>query len=100
MSNRSFKPEKQSFPIEYLLKSDDAARIPSEPGPIIEPDWDSWDKEQRKVSIKSIFDWPLASWMGSNLRQLRSKIIESWLSMPELLSPQNSRFRKPMDTRH
>lgn len=90
VSDRSFHPEKQSFPIEYFLKLDDAATIPSEPEPIIEPDWDSWDKEQRKVSIKSIFDWPLASWMGSNLRQLRSTIIESWLALPEPLSPQNS----------
>lgn len=56
----------------------------------IQPEWDSWDRERRTETLKAIFVWENGPWNGTNLRQLKSKLIEDWLALPEP-SPRKNR---------
>ena len=90
IGSRHTKGPKLSFTIGNLLESTETVISSSEFNkPWIHPDWDSWNLDQRLTDLKSMFEGDSSSWYGANLRELRSKLIEDWLALPEPQPRQN-----------
>jgi hypothetical protein len=84
---RCIKGTLLSYPIEYFFGGSDAIVSSSEKALVIQPEWDSWNIEQRRANLNSIYDWRFSmNYWGDNLRQLRSTLIEKWLALPEPLT--------------
>lgn len=50
----------------------------------ISPEWDSWDRDRRLDDVRNgIFKGGPPDWYGANLRDLRSRLVEDWLALPE-----------------
>jgi hypothetical protein len=81
VGNRYSECQKLSFPLDYFLKTDHMPKSNKEDA-VIPAEWDSWDQEQQRGSINSIYDWKYTLGFGANLRQLRSTLVESWLAQP------------------
>jgi hypothetical protein len=84
---RCIKGTRLSYPIEYFFEGSEAIASSSEKALVIQPEWDSWNIEERKAHLHSVYDWRFSTnYFGDNLRQLRSTLIENWLALPEPLT--------------
>lgn len=81
--DRRMKGPKLSFPIEYFVGATEPVAPSSEYHSWIDPEWDTWDINQRRIYLKELFDWGGMGWFGDNLRVIRSKLIEDWLALSE-----------------
>lgn len=49
----------------------------------LDPQWDHWESEQRRAEVQTrIFPSSISGWFGSELRALRSALVEQWLASP------------------
>lgn len=80
---RQMKGPKLSFPIEHFLGSLENVAPSNESDSWIQPEWDSWDRDKRMSHLGKLFDWGSMGWYGADLRELRSKLVEGWLALPE-----------------
>ncbi len=84
--DRHMKGPKLSWPIEYFHRATEPVEPSSQYNAWIDPEWNNWDIEQRMNQLKELFSWSVRSWHGENLRKMRSKLIEDWLSLPEAVA--------------
>ncbi|SFU73526.1 hypothetical protein [Nitrosospira multiformis] len=85
VDDRHMKGPKLSFPIKHSLEASEPVE-PSSKYEWVDPEWDTWDTSHRMIKLEEIFSWGGMSWYGHNLRQMRSKLIEDWLSLPEAVA--------------
>ncbi len=97
VGDRHLKGPKQSFPIEHFLGSTETAAHFNEDDLWIPPEWDSWHSDQRIDELKKIYSWGTSSWFGANLRELRSKLVEDWLALPEPPPRRDFKIPRPID---
>jgi len=94
VGNRHFDGGRLAYPLQHYI---DRSYTPVELDEInawIDQDWGGWQREQRMTYIlDSIFKWKGIVGDGSNLRELRSPLIEQWLISPE--PPRTSPFGIP-----
>ena len=84
---RCIKGTRLSYPIEYFFGGSYTMPSSSEKTLVLQPEWDSWNIEQRRANLNSVYDWRFSmNYSGDNLRQLRSTLIEKWLALPEPLT--------------
>lgn len=94
VGSRHFDGGRLTFPLQYYV---DMSCTPVELGSInlwIDQAWNGWSREQRMADIMDrVFKWEGISGDGTNLRNLRSPLIEEWLASPE--PPRKSPFGIP-----
>lgn len=86
VNDRHMKGPKLSFPIKHFLEASEPVEPSSHYNEWIDPEWDTWDTGRRLIQLEGIFSWGGMSWYGHNLREMRSKLIEDWLSQPEAVA--------------
>jgi hypothetical protein len=74
---------KPSFLIEYFFETGWSEAPLSEWDSWIPLEWDSWNLDQRISDLKELFGSGGLGWYGVNLRNLRSKLVEDWLALPD-----------------
>jgi hypothetical protein len=87
---------KMTFTIEQFLEGTEATANFYDCKALIPADWNSLNQAHRVSSLKAIFDYQESSWFGTNLRALRSKLVEDWLALPE--PPLSQTRRTPIAT--
>ena len=93
-SDRQCDGERLVYPLKYYLDASVVPVVLDELNSWINKDWVCWTREQRMTELqKNIFEFEGLGWSGSNLRNLRSTLVEEWLASPE--PPRKSPFGIP-----
>jgi hypothetical protein len=73
------------YPLEHYLQVMKSREIhEDEEGELwINRDWASWDRNRRMKEVREVIYEGALGWYGTNLRELRSSLIEEWLKKPE-----------------
>ena len=74
---------KSTFSIDYFVGTNVPKARSSADDSWIKPEWNALSADQRVATLRTIFDWESTSASGANLRELRSKLVEDWLALPE-----------------
>lgn len=82
ISGRSVEGPNQQYSLKYFLALAESIEIPyiDEDRWIDPGNWSIWSQEQRKSEVHDMFERGPCGWFGDNLRELRSPLIEEWLS--------------------
>jgi len=97
IATRKLNGPQLCFPIEYFLETGWTEIPLSEWDSWLPPEWDSWSFDQRVHDMTELFRSQSAGWHGANLRELRSKLVEDWLALPEPPPRRNYRIPRPID---
>ena len=87
---------KSTFSIDYFVGANVPKARSSADDSWIKPEWNALSADQRVATLKTIFDWKSTSPSGANLRELRSKLVEDWLALPE--PPPRRKIPVPLST--
>jgi hypothetical protein len=90
---RKMKGPKLSFPLPYYFEEGWSELPLSEWDTWLSTEWDSLNQEQRIADLQELFVSGCLGWHGANLREMRSTIVEEWLSKPE--PPPRRSFKIP-----
>jgi hypothetical protein len=96
VSGRCDAGSKLSFPIDYYVGANVPKARSSRYSSFVNSEWNAWNADQRVVTLKAIFDSDSTSTFGANLRELRSKLVEDWLALPE--PPPRRKIPVPLST--
>jgi hypothetical protein len=80
----------ETRPIEYFLEKtnpNDLWNDYREYDGWIDPEWDTWNIDQRKNRLETLLSYRNHDWEGNNLQKTRSKLIEEWLVLESLPRP-------------
>jgi hypothetical protein len=84
VAQRECERSKLAFPLRHYIELSNAPVEKDEQNNWIGKEWDGWSGEQRMAQVKEeIFKCGGMGWHGTNLRKLRSTLVEEWLASPE-----------------
>lgn len=89
VDDRHMKGPKVSYPIAFFQQATEPVEASGGYHDWIDPEWDNWDIHQRMNQLKELFSWKGMTWFGEKLREMRSKLIEDWLALPEPITTTN-----------
>jgi len=90
------KGPKLSFPLSYYFEEGWSELPLSEWDSWLSTEWDAMNQEQRVADLQELFEVGCLGWHGANLREMRSPMVEEWLSKPE--PPPRRTFKIPVIT--